>query len=310
MEENGVWRTVGGRRIFIKEGQDLASAMKESGKFGKKEGSEKQKQLEKEINDIQTRINEIEESRDYMFGNKKLNEELDNLLEKRTKLQKNLLDEKAKNDKTMIQDKELRDYIYDYTNGDYAIACNYTRYLANGLSENEAFEKTNDYQNSGIYKISNKEFENKIRLTRELSKEIDNQNENSKLLIRFEKTQVDEYYNDVSKQYKVGEELNWGIRSTSSDENYFNKVMSGKDKIKANSLTSAYPYTYTEYRIVGDKKGLDISKYSQYKDQKEVLVKGKFRVKEVEHYEPKIENKEKSASGIRRQIVTLEQIKD
>ena len=37
MEENGVWRTVGGRRIFIKEGQDLASAMKESGKFSKKQ---------------------------------------------------------------------------------------------------------------------------------------------------------------------------------------------------------------------------------------------------------------------------------
>ena len=31
--ENGVWRTIGGRRVFIKEGQDLASAMKESGKF-------------------------------------------------------------------------------------------------------------------------------------------------------------------------------------------------------------------------------------------------------------------------------------
>ena len=29
----GVWRTIGGRRIFIKDGQDLASAMKESGKF-------------------------------------------------------------------------------------------------------------------------------------------------------------------------------------------------------------------------------------------------------------------------------------
>lgn len=35
MEEDigGVWRTIGGRRVFIKEGQDLASAMKESGKF-------------------------------------------------------------------------------------------------------------------------------------------------------------------------------------------------------------------------------------------------------------------------------------
>lgn len=32
-EENGVWRTVGGRRIFIKEGEDLKSAMDRSGKF-------------------------------------------------------------------------------------------------------------------------------------------------------------------------------------------------------------------------------------------------------------------------------------
>lgn len=31
--ENGIWRTVGGRRIFIRKGQDLSSAMKESGKF-------------------------------------------------------------------------------------------------------------------------------------------------------------------------------------------------------------------------------------------------------------------------------------
>ena len=30
---SGVWRTVGGRRIFIKDGQDLPSAMIESGKF-------------------------------------------------------------------------------------------------------------------------------------------------------------------------------------------------------------------------------------------------------------------------------------
>jgi hypothetical protein len=33
--EGGVWKTVGGRRIFIKDGQELASAMKESGKFPK-----------------------------------------------------------------------------------------------------------------------------------------------------------------------------------------------------------------------------------------------------------------------------------
>lgn len=36
-ELNGVWRTVGGRRIFIAEGQSLSEAMKKSGKFNRKE---------------------------------------------------------------------------------------------------------------------------------------------------------------------------------------------------------------------------------------------------------------------------------
>ena len=33
VDAEGVWRTIGGRRVFIRDGQDLASAMKESGKF-------------------------------------------------------------------------------------------------------------------------------------------------------------------------------------------------------------------------------------------------------------------------------------
>lgn len=31
--ENGIWRTIGGRRIFIKDSESLATAMKKSGKF-------------------------------------------------------------------------------------------------------------------------------------------------------------------------------------------------------------------------------------------------------------------------------------
>ena len=52
MFENGVWRTVGGRRIFIKDGEDLSTAMKKSGKFKTKKKEEeteediKKKQLE------------------------------------------------------------------------------------------------------------------------------------------------------------------------------------------------------------------------------------------------------------------------
>lgn len=51
---DGVWRTIGGRRVFIKKGQDLASAMKESGKFGtKKENNE-----QFEVSDLKRRAME------------------------------------------------------------------------------------------------------------------------------------------------------------------------------------------------------------------------------------------------------------
>lgn len=47
--EKGVWRTIGGRRVFIKEGQDLASAMKESGKFKSARKFSKREELKKDI---------------------------------------------------------------------------------------------------------------------------------------------------------------------------------------------------------------------------------------------------------------------
>ena len=40
-EKDGVWRTVGGRRIFIRNGQSLSEAMIESGKFGNQVETEK-----------------------------------------------------------------------------------------------------------------------------------------------------------------------------------------------------------------------------------------------------------------------------
>lgn len=48
----GVWRTIGGRRVFIKDGEDLATAMKNSGKFKKKKEEEiNNKNAKKELTD-------------------------------------------------------------------------------------------------------------------------------------------------------------------------------------------------------------------------------------------------------------------
>jgi hypothetical protein len=62
MEEKGVWKTISGRRVFIKEGQSLTDAMKNSGKFENKLGVEIQnKQLELFNKQTLSRINELED---------------------------------------------------------------------------------------------------------------------------------------------------------------------------------------------------------------------------------------------------------
>lgn len=63
----GVWRTVSGRRIFIKEGQDLTSAMKESGKFKYKNSDIKKSNLDIKAEKIVTKMssNDIDPKKEY-----------------------------------------------------------------------------------------------------------------------------------------------------------------------------------------------------------------------------------------------------
>ena len=69
---DGVWRTVGGRRIFIRNGQDLSSAMKESGKFKKdntfKMNDEEKKKYEEVGNKIDDLTKEIEKESSKSFA--------------------------------------------------------------------------------------------------------------------------------------------------------------------------------------------------------------------------------------------------
>lgn len=61
----GVWRTIGGRRVFIKTGQSLEDAMKESGKF---KLSKEQKEVGDKLNEKAKKSAE-EDIRFYLDGN-------------------------------------------------------------------------------------------------------------------------------------------------------------------------------------------------------------------------------------------------
>lgn len=77
VEENGVWRTIGGRRVFIKEGQSLSEAMKESGKFSKnkneKEIIDEDKIIKKDIDKTMEEIDELINEKSKIWD-KNLNE--------------------------------------------------------------------------------------------------------------------------------------------------------------------------------------------------------------------------------------------
>jgi len=55
-DQDGVWRTVGGRRVFIRNGQSLSDDMKESGKFSR---VAKNQELYKKVDEENKKINEL-----------------------------------------------------------------------------------------------------------------------------------------------------------------------------------------------------------------------------------------------------------
>ena len=68
--EDGVWRTISGRRVFIKEGQSLTEAMRESGKFKDNNVKEKLKKQfhKKEELSKEDKIKQLEEELEKTQG--------------------------------------------------------------------------------------------------------------------------------------------------------------------------------------------------------------------------------------------------
>ena len=67
----GVWRTVGGRRIFIKDGEDLETAMKKSGKFKKskiKDKNDDKKNKKMTDEEREKKIKELEKKKEETVG--------------------------------------------------------------------------------------------------------------------------------------------------------------------------------------------------------------------------------------------------
>ena len=151
-ESDGVWRTIGGRKVFIKNGQDLASAMIESGKFkkggmraayrkAKEEDEESKKQAKEQEKDFAKQA-EKEDKKIHKEPNERtIREELKDI--EREKERKDLRGKGLTDDEIDKGYKDVNEAVKDKTNNEYEL---YKRAKDNPDSIDPMTENSTDWE--------------------------------------------------------------------------------------------------------------------------------------------------------------------
>lgn len=194
---------------------------------------------------------------------------------KRMSVQRGTASVKSKTPKKVETPKpiseEMRQTFKDYTNGEYGYYCEYSQALVSktGKELEEAIERVDKYEGSGYY-IQNIGVDEAKRRTKEMMDIIDSQPETETPLYRIDRWNFDK---------KEGDIMEWGIHSTSRDAGFADRVLRGNEEgfVEYAEQLKSRP---TVFEIVGKKKHLDISEFSDF-EQQESLVFGKFRIKSI-----------------------------
>lgn len=109
-DEEGVWRTIGGRRVFIKTGQSLSQAMRESGKFRYDKMNREHKKYK-----IEQEIKEAKENQTHTFGERqKVKRMYGELSEEYEKANNNYKEALVKKDNWINRKNELERENFNY----------------------------------------------------------------------------------------------------------------------------------------------------------------------------------------------------
>ena len=175
----------------------------------------------------------------------------------------------------------LKNIYEDYTRGRYGSIIDASEVLIKGEGEEKYIKK---YEGTKYADI-----DGSLERAKLIMEEIDNTKSNDTVLYRVE---CSPYKGIV---YQVGDEITWGIRSFSRDKDFPIRALRGEDsgmeslaKLYRNEVYEGYKYGFPDklrpvvYKLVGEKRYVDIAPYSKYKNQEESLVYGKFKVVSIE----------------------------
>ena len=172
--------------------------------------------------------------------------------------------------------EELQKTLYNYTDGDYVTLCDYSQYIMNGdadISPSQFASTKQWWEENRLPGITEQEKKDAV----ELLNIINDQPVSDTPLVRIEKSAL-----DVSS----GDEVTFGLRSTSSDLSFINKIenqdMRGFDMDLLGEKNNG---NWTEYHFINS-KGLDVSAISAYPEQQETIIAGTYKVVSVEKIDP------------------------
>lgn len=109
----GVWRTIAGRRVFIKDGQDLSTAMRESGKFKTAKVKKSNEKIKKEIDDLNTIQNDGFDYGEDNDNNFTLDDNIDKIVDEIEKQKRETISQLNPDDEDYENDVEYYTASYD-----------------------------------------------------------------------------------------------------------------------------------------------------------------------------------------------------
>lgn len=271
----GVWRTIGGRRVFIKDGQDLASAMRESGKF--KNGKEVEHELNKDTfsrfskeyekdkkkhtidkNDINA-LNELADSgkdindyyglddiaKDYI-KNRRQEMGRNEFTKKADEIHKKTLDEKTKN---LEDGKEIHDVFRQMDAKEMEA---FAKQNPESIKKMQDYLKSKKINNDNEDKISAKQFKEASKIDEPLERAIQMQvaDDVGKTLndddIRFRaENYIRHNYNGEASTKEIYEKLKSAYKNNGTYDNNSNDLMTaeqlkGKNREEQKEINKQY----------------------------------------------------------------------
>lgn len=178
--------------------------------------------------------------------------------------------------KTNVKDlpQRLQKTLFDYTNGEFRNVCEWSQYI----TDKNNFRSTYLWdEGKGISKSIKEDVDDIHELIKEQPKE-------KGKLIRFERANHIDYgrYSGMYENFKEGNYLNLGIRSTTRDLEFVDKLLNMEVEGLESYHKKANEYGHIKY-VFDSSRSLDVSNISAYPDQLEELIYGKYKITKVTH---------------------------